>query len=241
MQTAQSQILCISSSQTDNILMAWEKSAGPGPIQIACDESPQLRQTMLSGMTHKHSHTWVSRTRGLAHTRQVEAKVCIHLHSDKSPDLSHTKPSSTPISDSVNTWISMWMPSLLAFFGFYFGVLQLRASGLVHLSLPAAKSCSSIHSNGHIQLCIITKQQWLTSLKCMLSPHASRHISHFLVSLFQFNLTLKKKAHVTHWTFMCFFFSPLLAVSCSQKQIQTPVNQALMTALNILLPSLKGI
>lgn len=51
-----------SSSQTDTVLKAWEKIHSPGPIQQACDESRQLGQTTLSGVTHNHWHMGIQNT-----------------------------------------------------------------------------------------------------------------------------------------------------------------------------------
>lgn len=68
----------LSSSQTDTVLKAWEKSCSPNPIQPSSSESELLGQTLLSGVTHCHPGTCAARTRGRRRNGQVEAKSCSH-------------------------------------------------------------------------------------------------------------------------------------------------------------------
>lgn len=50
------------SSQTDTVLKAWEKIDSPSPIQQVCNESLQLGQTKLSGVSHNHWHMGIHNT-----------------------------------------------------------------------------------------------------------------------------------------------------------------------------------
>lgn len=107
--------------------------------------------------------TWASRTRGWAHSRQVQAQACIqpdsHLHLSKSSDISHATTSSVLVGCTC-TWMHKFWFHTDCFFSFFFSksfrLAQQTVSGLVNLSLPAAGSCSPTRSHGY-------RLSWLTA------------------------------------------------------------------------------